>query len=128
MSTLDINKVENGEDNKTPDKKQIEAEEKEMMLKAADNENIEPAAEVKAENEGPVKAALSGEVTEQGREVKPKFIPIGAIKMPGFFTRNSDKSKVRPDSFMADMAMKPTHARYIHTILPKITSCYNHVK
>lgn len=97
MSTLDINKLENGEDNKTPDKKQIEAEEKEMMLKAAEGneaENIETAAELVAENEGPVKAALSGDVTEQGREVKPKFIPIGAIKMPGFFTRNSDKSKV----------------------------------
>lgn len=106
MSTININKMENGEDNKTPDKKQIEAEEKEMMLKATDNENIELAAELKAENEGPVKAALSGEVTEQGREVKPKFIPIGAIKMPGFFTRNSDKSKVRSDSFMVGMAMQ----------------------
>lgn len=103
MSTLDINKMENGEDNKTPDKKQIEAEEKEMMLKAADNETIEAVTEIKAENEGPVKAALSGDVTEQGREVKPKFIPIGAIKMPGFFTRNSDKSKVRPDSFMVGL-------------------------
>lgn len=105
MSTLDINKVENGEDNKTPDKKQIEAEEKEMMLKVADSENIEAATELKTENEGPVKAALSGDVTEQGREVKPKFIPIGAIKMPGFFTRNCDKSKVRPDSFNVSMAM-----------------------
>lgn len=112
MSTLDINKLENGEDNKTPDKKQIEAEEKEMMLKATDNENIEAATELKPENEGPVKAALSGDVTEQGREVKPKFIPIGAIKMPGFFTRNSDKSKVRPKSFI---------------VLPQMTS-YNRVK
>lgn len=29
---------------------------------------------------------------EDGREVKPKKIPIGGIKMPGFFTRNKAKS------------------------------------
>lgn len=28
---------------------------------------------------------------EDGREVKPKKIPIGGIKMPGFFTRNKPK-------------------------------------
>lgn len=28
---------------------------------------------------------------EDGREVKPKKIPIGGIKMPGFFTRNKSK-------------------------------------
>ncbi|XP_049865227.1 neurotactin [Pectinophora gossypiella] len=96
MSTLDINKVENEEENKTPDKKQIEAEEKEVMLKA-EVETMETPAELKADSEGPVKAALSGDVTEQGREVKPKFIPIGAIKMPGFFTKNSDKEKAKDD-------------------------------
>lgn len=91
MSTLDINKMEN-EEEKSPDKKQIEAEEKEMMLKT-EAENNEINAESK-EAEGLVKAALSADVIEQGREVKPKFIPIGAIKMPGFFTRNSEKAKV----------------------------------
>lgn len=30
--------------------------------------------------------------TQEGREVKPKKIPIGGIKMPGFFTRNKPKS------------------------------------
>lgn len=87
---MDINKVEYEDDNKTMDKKQIEAEEKEVMLKA-EVENIEPA-ELK-HDDGPVKTALSGDLTEMGREVKPKFIPIGAIKMPGFFTKNSDKDK-----------------------------------
>lgn len=32
-------------------------------------------------------------VNAEEREVKPKKIPIGGIKMPGFFTRNKDKSK-----------------------------------
>lgn len=30
---------------------------------------------------------------EDGREVKPKKIPIGAIKMPGFFHRNKPKAE-----------------------------------
>lgn len=96
MSTTQVNKLGNEEENSTTDKKQIEAEEKEVMLKI-DPETVETGGIVieqkPTENEGPVKAALSTEFTEQGREVKPKFIPIGAIKMPGFFTRNSDKDK-----------------------------------
>lgn len=32
-------------------------------------------------------------VTAQEREVKPKKIPIGGIKMPGFFTRNKPKTE-----------------------------------
>lgn len=89
MSTADINKVDS-EDSKTLDKQQIEAEEKEIMLK----ESEATEADVELRNDGgPVKAALCGDITEQGREVKPKFIPIGAIKMPGFFTRNSDREK-----------------------------------
>lgn len=31
--------------------------------------------------------------TQEGREVKPKKIPIGGIKMPGFFTRNKPKTE-----------------------------------
>lgn len=31
------------------------------------------------------------------REVKPKKIPVGGIKIPGFFTRNKDKSKGEGD-------------------------------
>ncbi|XP_045526166.1 neurotactin [Pieris brassicae] len=93
MSTIVINKIEN-EVEKTLDKKQIEAEEKEVMLKTeADNED-----DVELRRDGGfVKTALSGDITEQGREVKPKFIPIGAIKMPGFFTRNSDREKSKEE-------------------------------
>lgn len=92
MSTIDLNKVENeNEDDKTLDEKQIEAEEKEVMLKT-DGAYNEEEVELRRDG-GPVKTALSGDITEQGREVKPKFIPIGAIKMPGFFTRNSDREK-----------------------------------
>lgn len=98
MSTMDINKLENEDENKTPDKKQIEAEEKEIMLKNEENSEVIP--ELKADNDGPVKAALSGDITEQGREVKPKFIPIGAIKMPGFFMKNSDKDKSKVTIFV----------------------------
>ncbi|KAI8440097.1 hypothetical protein MSG28_001517 [Choristoneura fumiferana] len=120
MSTLDINKIEN-EEEKSPDKKQIEAEEKEMMLKT-EAENNEINAESK-EGEGLVKAALSADVIEQGREVKPKFIPIGAIKMPGFFTRNSDKTKEEeaiekdPENDKADESAKPkrNHFQFLHT-------------
>ncbi|GBP69706.1 Neurotactin [Eumeta japonica] len=102
MDQMDVNKIENEEENKTPDKKQIEAEEKETMLKTDDPENVDLVLESKPmEGEGPVKAALSGSVTDEGREVKPKFIPIGAIKMPGFFTRNTDKDKSKEEEAVA---------------------------
>lgn len=94
MSTMDITKPDYDEENKSPDKKQIEAEEMEVMLKT-ECESIDTATDVKIDGEGVVKAALSGDVTEQGREVKPKFIPIGAIKMPGFFTKNTEKDKIK---------------------------------
>lgn len=32
-------------------------------------------------------------VTQEGREVKPKKIPIGGIKMPGFFTKSKPKGE-----------------------------------
>ncbi|XP_038213745.1 neurotactin-like [Zerene cesonia] len=92
MSSIDINKADNEDDNKTLDKKQIEDEEKEIMLKTETEEEVELRRDG-----GPVKTALSGDITEQGREVKPKFIPIGAIKMPGFFTRNSDREKSKDE-------------------------------
>ncbi|KPJ16847.1 hypothetical protein RR48_13703 [Papilio machaon] len=96
MSTVEINQMDSENDNKTLDKKQIEEEEKEMMLKA-ENEKLDDSEDKKMEAEGTVRAALAGDVTEQGREVKPKYIPIGAIKMPGFFTRNSEKDKTKED-------------------------------
>ncbi|XP_004927921.2 neurotactin isoform X1 [Bombyx mori] len=121
MSTTEINKIE-FEDEKTLDKKEIEAEEKEVMLKA-EKEAIDDFAELRAEAEGPVKAALSGDVTEQGREVKPKYIPIGAIKMPGFFTKSSEKSKdeeeiqKETDICKTDETSKPKghHLKFLHS-------------
>lgn len=104
---MEINKPDYDDDNKSPDKKQIEAEEMEVMLKT-ESDIIEAATDAKIDGEGVVKAALSGDVTEQGREVKPKFIPIGAIKMPGFFTRNSDKDKSKVKSFLLFLKV-PAH-------------------
>lgn len=101
---MDINKTDYEEENKSPDKKQIEAEELEVMLKA-EAENIEAATDAKIDGEGLVKAALSGDVTEHGREVKPKFIPIGAIKMPGFFTRNSEKDKSKVQFYVYSLLL-----------------------
>lgn len=101
MSETENNQIVNENDNKTPDKKQIEAEEKELMLKT-DAENIAVAVEKPPDGDGLVKTALSSTVTEEGREVKPKFIPIGAIKMPGFFTRNSDKEKNKDEEVADD--------------------------
>lgn len=40
----------------------------------------------------PENVASEKKAKEDGREVKPKKIPIGGIKMPGFFTRNKSKS------------------------------------
>ncbi|KAG6453793.1 hypothetical protein O3G_MSEX008315 [Manduca sexta] len=91
MSSTGLNKVDYENESKTLDKQQIEEEEKEVMLKSDDV--AEAVSELKNEAEGPVKSALAGDVTEQGREVKPKYIPIGAIKMPGFFTKNSEKDE-----------------------------------
>ncbi|VVD03414.1 unnamed protein product [Leptidea sinapis] len=92
MKDIDINKIE--DDSKTDDKKQIEEEEKVVMLTAEGD--AEDGVELR-HDDGPVKTILSGDITEQGREVKPKFIPIGAIKMPGFFTRNSDRDKSKDE-------------------------------
>lgn len=43
-------------------------------------------------------------VTKEGREVKPKKIPIGGIKMPGFFTR--PKSKPEGDGADSELLNK----------------------
>ncbi|CAH2063422.1 unnamed protein product, partial [Iphiclides podalirius] len=67
MSTTDISQLDNENDTKTLDKKQIEAEEKEVMLKS-ENLKTDNSDDKKNEGEGPVRAALAGEVTEQGRE------------------------------------------------------------
>lgn len=74
----DLKKVENVE------KKEIE-------------ETVKPEPEVEkpvVNGEEIAKAPDSTtKVTAQEREVKPKKIPIGGIKMPGFFTRNKPKTE-----------------------------------
>lgn len=73
----DLKKVENVE------KKEIE-------------ETVKPEPEVKpvVNGEEIAKAPDSTtKVTAQEREVKPKKIPIGGIKIPGFFTRNKPKTE-----------------------------------
>lgn len=78
--------------------------------KLLDNSELQSVAEIlpkKAESKkSDTKPKINGEevivdiptdnvapVTEEGREVKPKKIPIGGIKMPGFFTKNKPKSE-----------------------------------
>lgn len=75
---------------KSDDKKDIETEEKEKML----------ASEIKEksgeENQGDDKETTKIKVENlEGREVKPKKIPIGGIQMPGFFMRSKSKEKCK---------------------------------
>lgn len=92
MST-DIDSIAIQEERKSVDKKEIEDEEREKML------NVENKAIDDAEKPDPDKVDIikpsADSVTEEGREVKPKFIPIGGIKMPGFFTRSKSKEKCK---------------------------------
>lgn len=71
---------------KSDDKKDIEMEEREQMLNA---ENKAQDKKSEAEGEG---AKLDN---KEGREVKPKKIPIGGIQMPGFFTRSKSKERCK---------------------------------
>lgn len=73
---------------KSDDKKDIEMEEREKIMNA---ENI---AQDKIEDVDPKDGKVN--ITEkEGREVKPKKIPIGGIQMPGFFTRSRSKEKCK---------------------------------
>ncbi|XP_044748402.1 neurotactin isoform X2 [Coccinella septempunctata] len=66
-------------DNKSDDKKKIEAEEMEQIMNVENKEK-----KIKSDN-------------KEGMEVKPKKIPIGGIQMPGFFTRSKSKEKCKDD-------------------------------
>lgn len=70
---VDIESPTNGQDSPTEETKSLEA----APEKVNGDEVIEIPDEKKPK--------------EEGREVKPKKIPIGGIKMPGFFTRNKSK-------------------------------------
>lgn len=75
----------------------------------------EPTKEV----EEPVKidAVDPKVVTKEGREVKPKKIPIGGIKMPGFFTR--PKSKPEGDGADSELlGKKETEPQIVAITVP----------
>lgn len=55
-------------------------------------------------------------VTKEGREVKPKKIPIGGIKMPGFFTR--PKSKPEGDGAESELLNKDTEPQIVAINMP----------
>lgn len=75
-------------ENKSDDKKDIEMEEREKI------KNAENIAQDKIEDVDPKDGKVN--ITEkEGREVKPKKIPIGGIQMPGFFTRSRSKEKCK---------------------------------
>lgn len=79
------------ESKQSEDKKDIEIEEREKMLNAENKmqESISESVEGDKDN-----IKLKAECRE-GREVKPKKIPIGGIQMPGFFTRSRSKEKCK---------------------------------
>lgn len=58
---------------------------------AEESKPNEPAAPEKVNGEEVIDIPDEKKSKEDGREVKPKKIPIGGIKMPGFFTRNKSK-------------------------------------
>lgn len=76
-------------DSKSDDKKDIELEEREQMINAENNKTADKSNETESEN---AKNKLDA---KEGREVKPKKIPIGGIQMPGFFTRSKSKERCK---------------------------------
>lgn len=79
--------------------KLLNTDEKKPDIESPTNPKDTPTEEAKTSEATPEK--VNGEEVieipeekkpkEEGREVKPKKIPIGGIKMPGFFTRNKSK-------------------------------------
>lgn len=86
-----------GDTDKSDDKKKIEDEEREKML---NTENEASTGVVTGGGGGAVVIKPSSLEIEDGREVKPKKIPIGGIKMPGFFTRSRSKEKCKVCIFL----------------------------
>lgn len=78
--------------------KLLNTDEKKPEIDSPTNAKDTPAEEVKSEvapekvnGEEVIEIPEEKKPKEEGREVKPKKIPIGGIKMPGFFTRNKSK-------------------------------------
>lgn len=80
-----------------------DAKETDKMLKKDDNQTNDDNEEKKDDEKksisdgeilkAPENQQQPSKVTAQEREVKPRKIPIGGIKMPGFFTKTKPKSE-----------------------------------
>lgn len=68
-----------------------EDKEKEKLL--PEDAVTEKGKPTSAASDDKAAAASVPAVTKEGREVKPKKIPIGGIKMPGFFTKSKPKNE-----------------------------------
>lgn len=62
-------------------------------------------------------SSVAAAVTPEGREVKPKKIPIGGIKMPGFFTKSKPKTDDGADGELLEKS--PTTATAIDVEVAK---------
>lgn len=78
---------------------------------AAEVSDVKPTEEELPKPDGAPKA-----VTKEGREVKPRKIPIGGIKMPGFFTR--PKSKPEGDGADSELLKKETEPQVVAITVP----------
>lgn len=83
-------KLLNGVEAKTEAESQSDVKSEKDEPAVAD---AKPAAEEKKTNGEEIIDIPEAKVAvEDGREVKPKKIPIGGLKLPGFFTRNKPKT------------------------------------
>lgn len=83
LTTID-KKIENGTENDVKSENDAPVADDEKATEETKKVNGEEIIDIPDNNTKKLK--------EDGREVKPKKIPIGGIKMPGFFTRNKPKS------------------------------------
>lgn len=84
-------KLLNGVEAKTETENQNDVKSEKEESTAANE--AKPSEEEKKTNGEEIIDIPEAKVTkEDGREVKPKKIPIGGLKLPGFFTRNKPKT------------------------------------
>ena len=83
--------------------------------------NIPDTTEMKDNNTGPAEVdggGKKGKATKEDREVKPKKIPIGGIKMPGFFTKM--KPRAEGDGADGELLQKEADDNKANEEKPKI--------
>lgn len=89
-------KLLNSDEKKTDAESPSEQTKDKEGTPSAESKSPEPVAEkVNGEEviDIPEEKSAEKKIKEDGREVKPKKIPIGGIKMPGFFTRKPKPSE-----------------------------------